>query len=204
LILDFSGTAGKHRLVGPVDCLLGMGEAELDQDLHDEIERLLGFAQLPIVAVVKQAEDEIARRRAALALAAVVRYRAEHIDPFVGELDEGSIRPVPHAHWTGEPASQRQIEALEAEGITLTKLPRGFSRSDAWKLLAQLGARKPAGLCSYKAARKLSQAGVETRTLTHERAKELLDKLRMGDWRPAALRGEPEVRTDRPALEAFA
>ena len=202
LILDFSGTAGKHRLVGPVDCLIGMGEPALDEDLHAEIERLLGVAQLSLDAVVKQAEDEITRRRASMQLAAVVRYRSEHIDPFVGDGRDTTVPPY-DPRWHGEPASERQRKALEDEGVTLTKLPTGFSRADAWKLLAQLMRRRPNGLCSYKAAKKLTQAGVvDTRNLSAERAKELLDKLRLGEWRPSAIAREPEVR--RAAAEVFA
>lgn len=190
LILDFTG-ATKHSLIGPADCLAGAGE--LADDVRDEINRLIGPAQLEIGAVIEQA-DELARaRRDSLRLNAVVRYHAENVDPFIGAAVTAVLPACDH-RWHRDPASPAQLKALDDDGVTLAKLPPGFSRADAWNLLARIRSRTRDGLCSYKAARKLSQAGVrDTTNLSHDRAKELLDKLRDGGWRPKAIAMESEV-----------
>lgn len=192
LILDFTGAASKHRLVGPVDCLVGRDMAD---DLRDEIDRRLSSAQLPLDAVIQQAESEIEKRRAALKVQAIVRYHAENIDPFIGE-DRDDAPPCDPA-WEQQSPSQRQLEVLESDrfGVVITKLPPTFSRADAWRLLHRIKTRNDSTLCSYKAAKKLAAAGVrDVTTLGHERAKELLDKLREGGWRSGAIAKEPECR----------
>lgn len=195
LILNFTGTY-KHRLIGPVDCLVGSDN--MPDDVRDEIDRRLSVAQLGLDAVFAHALSEVEKRRASLKLSAVVRYHAEHIDPFIGEEDRDVLPPCSPA-WENELASPRQTEALDRLGVTLSKLPVGFSRADAWRLLARINPRVDGGLCSYKAARKLAQAGVpNTESLGHERAKELLDKLRIGGWRPSAIAKEPEVTGGAP------
>jgi superfamily II DNA or RNA helicase len=191
LILDFTGTASKHRLVGPVDCLVGR---ELDDDIRDEIDRKLSSAQLPLDAVLDHATSEVERRRASMKITAIVRYHAEHIDPFIGEEDRSKMPPWSTA-WEQEPASQRQLEALDRMGLTISKLPPSFSRADAWRLLCRINPRVDAGLCSYKMARKLASAGVlDTLTLTHGRARELMAMLSAGGWKPKTIENEPEVR----------
>jgi hypothetical protein len=198
LLLDFTGLAAKHRLIGPADCLLGADE-DIPDDIRDEIERQLAAAQLPIAEVMDHAKSEVERRRSTMRIQAVVRYHAEHIDPFVGTEDRSALPPCPPA-WEDEPASERQLEALDELGVTLANLPKWFSRAEAWRLLARLKPRVGGGLCSYKAAKKLAQAGVRnTAALSHNRAKELLDKLRQGEWRPRAIANEPEVRDARGA-----
>lgn len=191
LLLDMAGRNTRHSLVGPIDCLVGAGA--LADDVRAELDRRLEIAQLPLNVVLEHATDEVEKRRASLRVAAVVRYHAEHVDPFVGPEDRAVLPPVPHATWESEPPSQRQLEALDGFGVTLTHLPTSFTRADAWRLLARVNRGR--GLCSYKAARKLAQAGVrDVAALAHERAKELLDVLRVGGWRRSAIAHEPEVR----------
>lgn len=191
LLLDFTGTAGKHALIGPADCLLAADESMPD-DLRAEIERILESGQLELAAVVKQAATVVRQRRATLRLDAVVNYRSEHIDPFIG-APTSEVRVEPH--WESYPATEKQLAALEKRGVSLKKLPKTFSMADASRVLDQLASRDRSGLCSYKAAKKLASAGVrDTTAVSHERAKVLLDQLRLGDWRPSAIAHEPEVR----------
>lgn len=190
LLLNFTGEC-KHKLIGPVDCLAG--DLDLADDVRDEIDRLLGTAQLEIESVLAHAEDEVGRRRAKLAATAVVRYHAEHVDPFVGEDDPRDIAGVP-SHWERQRATDRQLAALEKAGVVLSKLPATFTQADASRLLDRFAQRHARGLCSYKAARALVRAGVrDTKALSKERAIELLDKLRNGGWLPSAIAMEPEV-----------
>lgn len=191
LVLGDGKTPG---LIGPADCLTGRGQ--IPDDVRAEIERLIGNAQLAIESVVEQAEDECAKRREQIRLSAVVKYHAENVDPFIGE-DAGGYAAA-RAEWRGEPPSEKQLEALEKMGVTTSKLPSNFTRSDAWNLLSRIHARTERGLCSYKAAKRLAGAGVrDTKNLGKERAKELLDLLRLGDWRPRAIANEPECQDEK-------
>lgn len=191
LILDFTGTAGKHSLIGPADCLAAAGE--IPDDVRAEIERLTETAQLEIDAVIAQATELAASRRAQLRLSAVVRWHEERIDPFVGSTSDVPL-PQREPGWAESPASTSQLDALKELGIDLDKLPPGFSRGDAWRLLVRLKGRKQAGWCSYKMARLLGKYGVDTLTLSQARAVELQRKLQMANYRPEAIAREPEMR----------
>jgi superfamily II DNA or RNA helicase len=192
LILDFTGTAGKHALIGPADCLRAANE-NIPDDLRAEIERQLEAGQLELDKVVKHAADEVRARRAALRLDAVVNYHSEHIDPFIGD-DERKTSRVESA-WERMTPTERQLAALEKQGVVLKKLPKGFTMADASRLLDQLSHRHKAGLCSYKMAKRLASLGVkDTRTLSAKRAGELRDLCLDKGWHPQTLVDEPEVR----------
>jgi superfamily II DNA or RNA helicase len=199
LVLDFAGNSGRHKLIGPADCLRGSDEPEIEDDVREEIERLLGAAQLEISKVVDQAAEEAARRRAALAITAVVKYRAENIDPFIGG-DDGPAQHEPRLYngssdWEKQRPSERQLAALEKAGVTLKKLPHSFTAGDASRLLARFAQRFDRGLCSYKMARYLSQHGVKnTATLAKDRAEQLKNKLFAANHMSSAIAKEPEVR----------
>lgn len=204
LIVDLSGTAGRHKLIGPVDCLRGSDEPELADDVRDEIDRMLGSAQLPLDGVLQQADAEAQRRRATLAITAVVKYRAENIDPFIGSDDEADHddRTVPMfgGDRGKERPTERQLEALEKAGVRTKKLPHSFTASDASRLLTRFAKRRAQGLCSFKLARYLSQHGVKnTVALSRERAEELRIRLFAANHVSSAIANEPEVRGERGA-----
>jgi superfamily II DNA or RNA helicase len=200
LLLDFTG-ATKHALIGPADCLAQPDE--LDDDVRAEIERQLAMAQLEIGAVITNAKSEIEKRREQMRLAAVIRYHAEYVDPFIGS-DEIPL-PACDPAFEQQPPSDRQRERLEELGVTTSKLPREFTRADAWRLIAQLQRNDRQGPGTYSQLRKLHQAGVkEPYRLTPQRVRELMNKLASGNgnsahaWRPAALAREPECRDAFP------
>lgn len=194
LLLDMAG-ASKHALVGPADCLLGPNQ--LSDDERAEIERMLSTAQLEIQAVIANAKREVEQRRAAVRLNAVVNYHAEHVDPFIGASDPGVIPPCDPAFET-QPASARQLEKLGELGVTCSKLPKDFTRADAWRLIAriQLSNRSAGG--TYNQLRALARAGVKQPwDVPRDRVRTLMRKLADGDWRPSAIADEPEVRGER-------
>jgi superfamily II DNA or RNA helicase len=200
LLLNFTGTAGKHRLVGPADCLAGseLGLDAIPDDVRDELDRLLGTQQIELEAVVASATASVAQRRAELARDAVVRFHAEDLDPFLGpepqasreEYDVAPYRIPPE--WARQPPDAKQLKVLDARGVTVSKLPPGFTKAQAAILCIRLERRITAGLCSLAQARALTRAGIPTADLSFERAKELCTKLRIGGWRPWALQREPE------------
>lgn len=191
LILDFTGTAGKHALIGPADCLRAANE-NLPDDLRAEIERMLEAGQLELDTVVKHAADEVRARRQVMRANAVVNWHAEHIDPFIGAEDRKD-KSTP-AEWDRHAPTERQLAALEKQGVNLKKLPPSFTMGDASRLLDRLSARHKAGLCSYKMAKRLASLGVKnTETLGAERANQLRDKCLAEGWHPRTLANEPET-----------
>lgn len=177
LLLDFVGNAGRHRLVGPVDVLAGR---PVDDETRLEVERMIELGQLTIDAVIDQAEAEVARRRAAASVSAVARYRAEEVDPFLGEYLVG-IAPVP-SRGIDERATQAQLDDLEVIG--LRKLPSDLSRTEAMHLLQANARRRKAGLCTIKQARQLIRVGYDAKHMTFDEARRLCGQLAANNWKP--------------------
>lgn len=205
LLLNFTGNAGKHRLVGPADCLAGseQGLDAMPDDVRAELDRLLGTQQLELESVVANATAEVEARRSALARNAIVRYHADEVDPFIGpeptatareEYDVAPYRIPPE--WARQQPDEIQLRVLDKRGVTLSKLPPTFSKLDAAVLRIRLDRRITAGLCTLAQARRIAQGtGIDTTQLTFERARELCTMLRLGSWRPQALYRTPEFIT---------
>ncbi len=186
LLLDFSPTAGKHRLIGPVDVLHG----DLADDLRAELDRLLGHAALRLDESIAAATGTVVQERVDTAAVAKVRWHAEQVDPFIGEQIEIAACP---AGWGEARATTAQLSALRQLGLEAEKLPEGFTMADASRLIGRLAARRGAGLCSYAQARRLAPYGIDTRRLSAARASSLFGVLRAGNWKPIALVGQPEA-----------
>lgn len=196
LLLDLTGRPSKHKLIGPVDCLLG-ADVVLADDERDEIDRLLGTAQLDLEAVLDHAKGEVEKRREALQIAAVVRYRTENIDPFVGPEDAADVAPFDPG-WRRDLASPGQVGALEKYGVTISKLPPSLSRADAWRLLSQLAARRRNGLVDYRRAKKIVETTrrfctIDTSRMSAEDGARIYYALKEGGWHFAAIEKDPEV-----------
>lgn len=188
LYLDFTGQAGKHRLVGPVDVLAGSG-VDVPDELRAELDRLLGVAQVDLAIAIDEAQTAIESRVRDLAAAAIVRYHTNEIDPFLGvDGDQAEIDP----RWVFEPMTPTQEKSLRASGVAMGKLP-AMSRADAERLIARLDRRWQRGLCTYKQAKQIARAGIDTRELSAIRAQALILKLVAANWHPAAIAGEPEA-----------
>lgn len=143
LLLDFSGNAGRHRLVGPADVLAGQAVAD---DVKAKVDELTEDEQLELDGLLDHVEDELARKRNERKVTAVAQYVAEQIDPFVGALPEVEV----HA-WDNDPATDRQRELLEKQG--LGKLPPELTKGEASRLIEAMHQRRLMGLCSFKQAR---------------------------------------------------
>lgn len=202
LLLNFSGRAGKHRLVGPADALAGsdVGMSALEDDVRAELDRLLGTQAIDVAKVIVDATQAASERRDRMAAQAAVKFHVENIDPFIGPEPTANVDPRQldmHPTWEHEPASQRQLEALESKGVTLSKLPAKFSRADAYRLLLRFSERKHTGMCSLNQARVLWRAGIrDTARISFHRARELVIKLAHAGYdKPYVLWGEPEAST---------
>jgi hypothetical protein len=197
-LLDFTDTAGRHRLVGPADCLAGGGELWPD-DIADEVNHLIGSGARDVQCAVDAALAACSRRRGELEVQAIVTFHADEIDVFVGaDPDVGRARSLTDRR-SGDFArpTDAQRTALDRAGVTLSRLPRCFSARDAARLLGRLAERRAAGLCSLAQAKAITKAGIDTRTMSFARAAELCMLLRHGSWRPQALRDTPEYRAAR-------
>lgn len=209
LILDFTGTAGKHSLCGPADVLAAPGE--LADDLREEIERLLGTAQLEVSAVIAAAEESVAEQRQRHAAAAVVEWHTKQINPFLGRTDHVQVPTDRPAGWGSAPASEAAIAEIERlttnakgeVGLSRDKLPPGFSRADAWRLITVLKHRDRNGLCTYAQAKRLS-GFIDTVTLSRRDANRLMTAGAQRGW-PDGVRAEvAAIRAERRDKEQAA
>ena len=163
LILDFTGLAGKHSLVGPVDVLAG---EELGEDVALIAAELLEEGEKDIAAALERAHEIAAERAGQSALAEVHRWWSESVDPFIG-----AIEPEPSSD--GRLATQKQRAYLAYQG--LDDLPERLPLSEASRLIATLQARHARGLASFKQIRWLKRRGIDARALSKREASELME-----------------------------
>jgi superfamily II DNA or RNA helicase len=180
LILDFVGNAGRHRLIGPLDPLLG-GE-EVDEDLRKEAERLLLEEEHELDGLLEAAEESLEQRRQEARRSANVQYFARDIDPFLGEeLGEPCLEP-----WALEPATKDQLDRLVAIGMK--KIPPSLQRGEAVRILDAVAQRDKLGLASYKQSKILAQFGYDTRSMTKAQASRRIGILELSDYDTARAR----------------
>ncbi len=177
LVLDVTGSVGKHSLVGPADCLAG---AKVDDEVRAELERLLEGGTRNVGEALDEATAAAAARRDALARDASIRFHAERIDPFIGR----DTQPAPER--SREKPSDRQIRDLEKLGVK--KLPDGIDFLEADRLIVRLIARRRQGLCTLGQARQLTRYGIDPREVKYADATRLMIALQKAEW--------PDPRTD--------
>lgn len=178
LVLDFTGTAGRHRLVGPADALAGETLADDVRDLANALLAVDGV-QPDLEGVLQAATEDITHRREQAKVTAIARYRAEALDPFVVDLP-----PMPAERWTGDLATDRQRQALEAMG--LSKLPVELTKGEASRWFAALEARRAAGLATLKQVRLLRRYSIDARLMTMADATSEILKIENRNWRKGA------------------
>lgn len=205
LILDFTGAAGRHSLCGPADVLGAPGD--IADDLRAEIERLLGTTQADVGAVIAVAEENAAAQRERHAAAMVVEWHADKINPFIGRTNHVALPDDRPQGWAAGAASEPQLAEIErlttnAKGecaLTRDKLPSGFSRGDAWRLITVLKHRERNNLCSYAQAKRLS-GFIDTVTLSRRDASRLMSAGARLGW-PDGVRAEVSAILSERAQE---
>lgn len=177
LVLDFTGQAGKHALVGPEDVLAGrvLDEAtraavRLMAEQHPELAAL----DLLDMATAWLAEQEEKKRQQA-AITAVADFYTQQIDPFLGKVQRDA---------DGVSAHYYQLKALADLGF---KPPESLSAGDAAQLLLELQDRDARGLATYKQVRWFAQRGMipsEARAMSKAEASERFSTMRRtGRWK---------------------
>lgn len=185
LVLNFAPSNARHRLVAPVDVLLG---ADADEDTRAAAHEL-GEGGGRLDALVGQAEEAAPQRRRERALASYVA-TLEAWDPFSGLdafLDLGAAlegdatgRVIPGAR-----------DAIVRLGVP-AEVAAGCTEGLASAVLDALQRRREAGLCSLRIARQLARRGLNP-NVSHEDGGEAMAALAAAGWRgvPAALRRDP-------------
>jgi superfamily II DNA or RNA helicase len=186
LILDFVGNS-KHRLVGPADALGGT----LDEETRDQLEKLLATEEY-VEDALALAEQMAAQVRARAGLIAIALFREKEIDPFLGDQ---MPPPDPNAPWASDPASEKQIAALDKAGIS--KPPAGLTKGDAARILDAITERRRLGLATIPQCRLLNKLKLDTRDMTFSRATQLIVMAKTRGFSPMTFIRERESRIGR-------
>jgi len=187
LLLDFTGNSGRHRLIGPADCLAG---AELDAEQAAVVDRMLGAEQLELESVLAAAAAEVAAQRERVKLVATAHYRTHEVDPFLGAFFDRQRKPE---KWDSDPATPSQLKALEKAG--LADAPGGLTKGEASAMLDAVARRRLAGLATIPMVRLLERLNLDARNMTFDRAAKLIAKAReTNTWKPYMYMHEPEFR----------
>lgn len=184
LVLDFAGTS-RHQLVSMVDALAGSAAAAV----REEMKRLLDAGETDVQKALAVAEANIAARPA---VTPAVVYRSSQLDPILGQWLEPTVGGT-------RPLEASTLAQLEKE-MGISKPPPGITEEEARRWLVAHRKRKSAGLCSMKQMRALGRAGIpeaRLRTMTMERASELVLMLIGQSWRPSAIAHVEEMKVIR-------
>jgi superfamily II DNA or RNA helicase len=182
LALDFVGNS-RHRLVGPADALA----AGIDDGTREQVERLLEQGA-DVESALAEAELLAARKREQVALLALALYREKEVDPFIGDQ---MPPPDPSAPWARDPATDKQLAALDARGIS--DVPPGLTKGDAGRMLDALTERHRLGLATVPQCRLLAKLKLDTRAVTKARFGQIMAIVkRRGTYSASAYLDLPE------------
>lgn len=176
LWLDFTGNAGRHKLVGPIDALAA---GDVEDDVRKEAERLLAEGDYDVDEVLDEARRQLEERRRAARVTASAKYFATEVDPFFGaELGPPCIEP-----WANEPASKDDREKLLHLGFAKLGVATTLTKGEAIRVLAAHDQRLRLNLCSFKQARRLAAIGIDARAMGKAAASARISILAAeGDW----------------------
>ena len=184
LLLDFLWHVERHELCRPASLICE--SADVAKRMTENLEKAAGCPEDLEAAERQAGEDVIAEREEALAakLREMRRRKQRLVDPLQFEMSiqaEDLSGYVPAFGWEAEPASDRQLEALEKYGI----YPDSVDNAGKAKLLLdRLQKRREAGLTTPKQIRFLEGRGFQhVGTWTFDSAKRLIDRIAANGWR---------------------
>lgn len=181
LILDFTGNAGRHKLVTPIDCL---APGDITEDVRAEAERMVKEDEVDLETVFDEAAAAIEQRRREYRASATARYFAQDVDPFFG----GELPPEDNSPDSLEPATSEDRRALLDLGFKA--LPPNLSKGDARRMFAAVEARSKKGLCSLRQSKQLARCGIDGRNMKKGAASARMAILSRHDWSPDLARHE--------------
>lgn len=185
LLLDFSPTAGKHRLIGPEDILGGKGDC--DETVAAAAREVMSNSMADVREAMRLARElvEADRKvRAALigSVKATVRSRVDELDVFGGGAQEYPVGPRGPLY-----ATREQVNHLVHRFGWHESEARGLSMAEATRHTRRGYLRKKLGLATWRMERKLEQYGVaDADKLTFKAASAVLDAMAKQGWRALA------------------
>lgn len=199
LVLDFLWHTERHELCRPA-CLIA-GNDEVAQKMTENLEA--AACPVDLEEAEQQAQsDVVAQREEALAkqLSEMRTRKRKLVDPLQFEMSiqaEDLAGYVPAFGWECAPPSDKQVKALEKQGIFPDEIENA---GKAAKLLDKLSLRRAEGLTTPKQIRFLEGRGFRhVGTWTFDSARKLIDRIAANGWRippgiqPGTYEPEPET-----------
>ncbi len=199
LVLDFLWHTERHELCRPA-CLIA-GNDEVAQKMTENLEA--AACPVDLEEAEQQAQsDVVAQREEALAkqLSEMRTRKRKLVDPLQFEMSiqaEDLAGYVPAFGWECAPPSEKQVKALEKQGIFPDEIENA---GKAAKLLDKLSLRRAEGLTTPKQIRFLEGRGFRhVGTWTFDSARKLIDRIAANGWRippgiqPGTYEPEPET-----------
>lgn len=155
LVLNYAPSNCRHRIVVPVDALLGDEIDDLTKQAIRELAELLPDATID--ELFSKAEEIVEERKAAAARVTSIRSQLKAWDPYLGDaldIDE----PVAGRDVPDEERDRCANELIEA-GVA-SKLVAKLSPVQIVAMARSLRNRKRAGLCTLRQARQLAKRGL--------------------------------------------
>lgn len=181
-VLDFSGNAGKHKLVTAADVLGGNYEDDIVEEAKEIIRK--GGRSMDVDEAMQQAQHEraIERERKKYQLSQVrheIKGEAEFTTRTVDAFDVLAISPWRKpAIGKDEPATAAQTSRLEQWGVNT----KGLSKRQAQQLMGEMIRRRQSGLCTYKQAKVLKKYGYDA-DVSYEQARTTIDAIAANGWK---------------------
>ena len=187
VVLDISGTAGRHKLVGPEDVLGGKYPESLIAKAKRKIAASGKVVNVEMALDYLRRQAEIAKRqkiRDAAKVMAKVGSRLEAVDPFTTlGVDAPNSWGEPNRYGFKRP-TPRMVEVLRKIGIEPTSK---LSHREASALLTEMSRRREQGLATFKQLRTLRRAGiVDCAKWSFIKASRTIDELAKAGWRMSA------------------
>ncbi len=199
LVLDFLWHTERHELCRPA-CLIA-GNDEVAQKMTENLEA--AACPVDLEEAEQQAQsDVVAQREEALAkqLSEMRTRKRKLVDPLQFEMSiqaEDLAGYVPAFGWECAPPSDKQVKALEKQGIFPDEIENA---GKAAKLLDKLSLRRAEGLTTPKQIRFLEGRGFRhVGTWTFDSARKLIGRIAANGWRippgiqPGTYEPEPET-----------
>lgn len=184
LLLDFLWHTERHELCHPASLICE--NEEVARQMTQNLEEAAGVPVDIDEAEKTASEDVVAQREEALAkqLSEMRRRKRKLVDPLQFEMSiqaEDLSGYVPSFAWEMAPPSEKQVQALERQGI----FPDAVENTGkASLLLDRLAKRRQEGLTTPKQIRFLEGRGFrQVGTWQFDTAKNLIDRIAANNWR---------------------
>jgi superfamily II DNA or RNA helicase len=198
LLVDITGCAGRHKLIGPVDLLGGKYLPEeqeraqriLDEDGGELVEALEQAREQLRAEKVQREADERSRELARAAAAAQVRHTSSRFDLFgrVEAMGASVVEDRSLAEASG-PATPDDRQWLGANKLD----DRGLTHADVLKMQRTAAQWRKMGAATWKQRRVLAKQGIDVPfDLPFRDASVAIDAIAQNGWKPL-----PREQVDR-------